>query len=306
MPNVLQQFGESIPKNYPMEVVSKAFFEKNWRVILGLGLREARVHIAGENHKTMGPCLRIDLNPRKLGLTGANELLGLLGHNGFFHPSEMLAVAKVTRLDVAVDVVGIHMREVIVRHAKQGVRSMYIGPDGELETLYVHRKKPPLKLKIDDEGLTLKTIPSRKPAGDVLVAIYDRVKERAARGKLPPFGDAPVTRIEVVRRRFQKQLLPGLPDLADVLKDTWVGFARSQISAWDPDWDRYRTFRLTMPHGRAVQMAGVQVLAGTDYGDAFEVVNPDLVSPAINWKLWDEGLIKTGLMSLIKAASPPQ
>lgn len=274
-----------------------------WEVSLAFGAREARVHFSYSKHKSLGPSLRLELNPRKLGEIGFLHLSAVLG--GGKSPASLgglAASARVTRLDVAVDIVGLHVSEVVCHHEKQGIRSHYVGTSGRLETTLVHRQKSPLKIKLDEFGEPLKLMHPSKPAGVVIVSIYDRVAERAALGKPGPFGEAPVTRIELSRRRFKKQTLKGLLELGDVFHGFRAGYYRSQISGSDSRWRRYLALRLSMPHEDGARELALDPATADKFLNAFNVPQPNLIAPAVNWSQWPIGVHCVGLKSLIGAA----
>jgi hypothetical protein len=205
-----------INPDFPGEVVGKPFINDSGlrTVALSLGTRTSRVQFQRINHKKHGKsCLRIEMNPRKLGPSGFKDLIKVLSSAGKqFDVACLMAAAKVTRYDIAVDVVGAQVAEIIAIHKPEGKRSLYVGNDGVLETVYIHKKKsPPKAIEYDEYGeLIKKPMHSSKPAGSVALAVYDRLRERKALGwPGGPFGDAPVSRIEVVKASLKNTRLGG-------------------------------------------------------------------------------------------------
>lgn len=117
--------------------------EKAWKdARLALGTRQATVHFELLKAKAYGHRLRIDLNPRKLGPKGFAQLaLVLGGENAPFDLAASLAEAWVSRVDIAIDLVGIGVAEVVARHKKQGKRVLFTSADGALQSIYINRKK---------------------------------------------------------------------------------------------------------------------------------------------------------------------
>ncbi len=300
--------------DYPGEVIGQPFLKDSglWTVALGLGKRNSRVQFQRISHKKYGKsCLRIEMNPRKLGPQGFKDLAKVLssGGNQFDVPC-LMAAAKVTRYDIAVDIVGAHVSEIIATHKPEGKRSLYVGSDGVLETIYIHKKKPPPKaIEYDDDGeLIKKPTHSAKPAGGVALVVYDRLRERKALGwPGGPFGDAPVSRIEVVKGSLKNTLLANLADLPDALKDVRAGLGANQPQGAHSSWTKHIAVRRTASpvETKAILNLSSQTVQSLDEGLAVPV--PDLVAPGANWPHWKTGLELTGLASLIAKAkkAPP-
>ena len=285
---------------FPSEVIGKPKFVnqgQDWRATtLDFGARESRVHFSYHKHKSTGLSLRLEMNPRKLGETGFKQLRKLLGKS--FGLKGLVEAARVTRLDVAVDVVGVHVSEVVARYKKQGKRSYYIGNNGALETVYIHRKTPPFKQKFDDGG-AIKALHSRQPAGQAVLRVYDRVAERAALGKPAPFGEAPVTRTEFVKDRFKKFHLANLASMPDPLKEIWAGYAPSQKSGPAALWRRYVAAVRTESPADLQKLFGLSPDIAKKFEKALRVPVPDLLAPKVTWEGWNIGIASTGLNLLL-------
>jgi len=288
---------------FPVEVLGKSKFSygsnkaEDWRSSnLGFGKRESVIHFALYKHYKLGVSLRLTMNPRKLGPDGFKQLVNLM--SPWFDMPAVSSAARVTRLDIAVDIVGVRVGEVIARHNKQGQRVHYMGADGLLETVYINRKQPPFKQKFDLWG-PVKAKRSKYPAGKPLLKIYDRERERAKYGKSAPYGDAPVTRIELVKSRFTKTVLADLPQIGDPFSETWAGYAPSQTELPLGTWRRYWTLARTELQSIAKDMLGLNVKVAKAYQKALDVTNPDLVAPKMTWQHWSVGMASTGLDILI-------
>jgi hypothetical protein len=286
-------------------VTGKFFPNYGWRdAILRVGSRSSSIRFEYLKSKKDGTRLRIELNPRKLGPSGFKKLSKILDDGkGPFNLTEMINAARLTRLDIAVDIVGVQVSEVLVWHKAQGKRSIYMGADGLMETLYVHRRLI-TKKQDHSQGVSPKKLShSRQPAGKPLVRIYDRVRERAALLKSGPFGPAPVTRVELVIDKFHPNWAPlaKLPALSDRFSTLRVGFRDSQVAMPGSLWQRFAGIRRTMPHNATVALTGL-VGDEAEYAAAALVPSADMISPGENWQGWAQGMKATGLLSFVQVS----
>lgn len=275
-----------------------AFNTGQWQTtILVFGKRDARVHVSRASEKNLGTVVRLDLNPRKLGVSGCKQLQKFLC--AMFDKAEFLKSARVRRLDIAVDVVGLPVADIVVTHKDQVKRTMYIGGDGQLETVYLHKKPSKTKLPKDPDGPEKPKLPNR-PAGDVLVRIYDREKYAQTLSKPAAFGGAPVTRVELTRSRWKDFRLEKLAGMADPLVKLRVGYVGSQIGQSSMNkWATYLAASRTLPHSAIVNMLALSADEADALEKALAVPNPDLVGSGENWLRWAEGLATTGLANLL-------
>ncbi|WP_438727922.1 hypothetical protein ACR9YC_11890 [Parasphingorhabdus sp. DH2-15] len=253
-------------------------------VMLGMGSRESKVWFEFRKATKKLPArMRLTMNPRKLGPKGFKTLINILSDpNGPFSIKPLVKSARVTKFDVAIDIVGLQTSDVIAFHPKQGKRSMYVGKDGVLETLNIHR-----------------TVSASKPAGNAMVRIYDRARERSDKGKPRPFGKAEVTRIEVTKapKKPYNEFLK-LPDSNDPFSELRVGYSGDQLSP-SPLWFQYFTLIRTMPQQDAADLLQLSSGTATSFRKAMRVPSAPLVSKINNWEGWKEGLKYTGLNLLI-------
>lgn len=274
---------------------------EDWRASrLTFGKRESVVHFSRYKHQKLGLTLRLEMNPRKLGEQGFKQLVSLM--SPWFDIAGVAKAARVTGLDIAVDVVGLWVGDIIARHSKQGQRVQYIGTDGLLETVYVNRKLPPYKPKIDKWGVKKPKALSH-PAGKPLLKIYDRVREREKYGKNPPYGDAPVTRIELVRDNFKKLRLEDLSGLADQLSEVRAGYAPSQTNVMPRAWRRFYAMARTELLPFAADALDLTPKVTKTFEKALKVPVPDLVAPKTTWAAWEVALKTCGLLMLVHPAN---
>ncbi|MCA3080373.1 MAG: hypothetical protein ING71_16475 [Rhodocyclaceae bacterium] len=262
--------------------------QKGWykHVTLRMGPRGSTVRFEFLKATVKHPArLRISFNPRKLMRSGFEKLVQILSDPiGPFLIKPMLQTARVSRLDFAVDLVGLQTSEIVAFHPKQGKRSMYIGEDGVLETINIHRK-----------------VFSSKPSGNAFVRIYDRVRERLDHGKLPPFGPAPVTRVEVT-----KALKKPHNRLADILlfndpfEHLRVGYVGDQMAP-SAGWATYHSLLRTVPRETAEDFLGITKDTSSGFVKAMKVPNAPIVAKGVNWPGWEQGVHLTGLNLLLEA-----
>lgn len=264
--------------------------QKGWYkfVTLAMGPRGSKVRFEFlKATKTLPARLRISFNPRKLRPSGFETLVQIFTDpTGPFSIKPILQTARVTRLDIAVDLVGLQTSEVVVFHPNQGKRSMYVGKDGVLETINIHRK----------------VLPS-KPSGNAFIRIYDRVRERRDHGKPPPFGPAPVTRVELNKRvNFSKNLLADILKFDDPFKELRVGYVADQMAS-SASWAIYHALLRTVPREIAEYFLWIKEDASSGFEKATKVPIAPLIAKGVNWSGWEQGIHVTGLNLLLEAGS---
>lgn len=242
--------------------------------------------------------LELQCNPTKLGQEGLFELLYQLEKvtHGKFIVGAFLADARVTRIDVAVDVVGLQLPDLWVNVKGSAKRFLCIAPPGQLQSYSIHRVQ-----KVNGAG-ELSTKAKRKPAGDLLARVYDKRAQRIANGENPKFGDTPECRIEIERLRFSKKSF-GLLDLADWSNP--LSRLRARVNPLAPLSKGARTYlglRRTLDHDTAANMAGLSKPVADKCRTLVDFEVSGLFSPAKLWELWPSTLYLTGLIYLVEAA----
>lgn len=283
------QYLNGMPHN-TQPLGSQYFQNKQWyrHVTLGMGPRDSSVRFEFSEATKKAPArLRLDLNPRKLGPAGFKTLLAILNDpSGPFAGKALLKSARVTRIDIAVDFEGVQADDLIAFHKDEHQRSMYIGADGVLETLYLHGK--PSKMR---------------PAGRVLVGLYDRAKERLKKGKKPPFGPSPVTRVEIAKSlKAPKNGLAMIATMTDPFSSVRVGYLLGQGVTPKHWWCEYVGLRRAKGHVATIGLLGLDKKTAERFAVAYLVPKPELVGKGLNWEHWQQGLKYTGLQSLINAS----
>jgi hypothetical protein len=135
--------------------------------------------------------LRLEFNPRKIGPIGLAKTEAALTEDATlgFNLFAWLADACLTRLDLAVDLIGVEPDDLLVFPAQPGKRSVISGANGAIQSKYFLRKK---KTDFDDHA-------SAPPNwNDAYLRVYDRRIAKIEAGKEPTYGAAKHTRVETV------------------------------------------------------------------------------------------------------------
>lgn len=173
----------------------KSSFAKGWakkgeqRAYIKVGARRTRVEVAiqpliGPQKKVTAWRLRLEWNPRKAGLEGFERLRSLLAHHLLLGPEgelEWFQGARITRLDIAVDILGVERPSLFLRLMDQKKVQTYGRWASGIETTN-HK-------------------PSKGTKGTGGLSAYDKRQEQTDKkpNKEPKFGQVPHQRIE---RRF--------------------------------------------------------------------------------------------------------
>ncbi|WP_298127137.1 hypothetical protein [Brevundimonas sp.] len=243
--------------------------------------------------------LRIEFNPRKLGPKGIFDLVDAI-HDATgqrFLVGKFLSTCRVSRLDIAVDVVGLLVPELIVTAKGEAKRVHYYGSDGCLESLYLHKKTSTAK--------TSQAKPSSRKLGTQIARIYDRRREMIFSGKQPDFGPVPMTRIEVMKKHFGNKPfeLLSLLHLKNPLKDIFVGLATSAAPENQWAWLEYVELRRGGGHDWACRLMSLSKKDEQAYADAYRKHPRDVLLTDAIWAHWKQGVQSTGLDFMMQAAS---
>ncbi|WP_426041538.1 hypothetical protein [Brevundimonas sp. TWP2-3-4b1] len=241
--------------------------------------------------------LRIELNPRKIGPAGFKALAGDLSYSHTFRLARYLADAKITRLDTAVDFIGVQVADTLPQIEPLGKSSYVVGRDGVLETISLHRPAPPPKQNYDAAGAPKKVKRSDNPLGEVLVKVYDRVRERASVLQPAPFGPAEVTRCEVVKKwKGHGPTLLKLTSFGNPLNDVSLTYVNAAVPNSDLQlWKAYVGLRRHHPATIATRMLGLSIYQALAWGKLYNDPPSALITPAKSWLGWPSGLKQSGL-----------
>jgi hypothetical protein len=125
--------------------------------------------------------LRFEFNPNGIGpgaVKAFRESVPLLTAGHFDYPA-LAAQGKVTRLDIAVDLVNIDIEDLLIATPKLGVTKSYFGLSGKVETKYLNVNKKGSRTYVYDRR-----------------ALLDKLNAEGI-GELSEFGGAKYTRVEV-------------------------------------------------------------------------------------------------------------
>jgi len=264
--------------------------EQPWykHVTLGMGPRGSSVRFEFLKKTTkLPPRLRLSMNPRKLQKSGFKTLIKILSDPaGPFAAKPLVQAARISQLDIAVDIVGLQTSELVAFHKKQGKRSLYVGKDGVLETINIHRGVSP-----------------SKPSGNAVVRVYDRVRERKDRGKNAPYGPADVTRIEVTKAlKKPYNTFTKLLAVNDPFAEVRVGYVGDQLVP-SALWAQYHALARTMQPVAAAALLGLQSETASSFAKAQKVPKNPIVAKGGNWDGWSHGVAYTGLQLLLSAGN---
>lgn len=168
----------------------KARYAKGWPkpgekvAYIKVGARNARVDVRvqpmlGPNKAIMAWRLRLEWNPRKARQEGIERLFDLLAYHLHFEKEgaeEWFRNAEVTRLDIAVEILGVDR--------------------ADLFTTLAGQKKVMLHGQWSTGVQTVTQRPTSGPKGKGGLITYDKRQERLDKKKAPKFGDEPHLRVE--------------------------------------------------------------------------------------------------------------
>jgi len=131
--------------------------------------------------KSEDSLLRFEFNPNGVGSGAVNafrQSIPLLTA-GYFDYKALATQGKVTRLDIAVDLVNIDIEDLLIGTRKPGVTSSYFGLSGKAETKYLNVNKKGSRMYVYDRR-----------------ALLDKLNAEGI-GQPSEFGNAKYTRVEV-------------------------------------------------------------------------------------------------------------
>ncbi len=221
--------------------------------------------------------LRFEFNPDGVGTEGVAQFRDLLPEITCGKVTyEMFAnVGKVTRLDIAVDLINIDLEDLLVSTPKVGVSMGYFGLTGKAETKYLSVNKKGSNLYVYDRRARL------------------RKRQQDGIGDGPEYGDAKHTRVEV-RTKADKPIV-ALPALKNRLKRIDL----VDIEAAEPPEEQHH-WQHFQDSCRYRGVAGALALLPDGVRDQYEAaisaVSGHLWRPDKLWGLWPEAVEKSGLL----------
>lgn len=241
-----------------------------------------RIDADPKSSKTPMPFFRFEFNPAALGKSGIecfqHELHGVLMNE---HPWEKIAkTCRVTRLDIAVDLLGVRMEDLIIVPGitKQQLKKFAIfSASGKLETIYPiykHGAKAPLR-------------------------IYDKAQQLSDTGAPAKFEGVAYARVEA---ELDGKKLQGKPLMSlHKLKNPFLGLGvidptnpvspPESLHAWSYFLD---SCRMRGKEG-ALEMLPTDELRSV-YAQTLEKADRRLWNPEKLWKHWPKVLESSGLL----------
>jgi hypothetical protein len=237
--------------------------------------------------------VRLQFSASKAGPAGLVKLIaGLEAALPFLDVSKLIAAFKVSRVDAAIDCIGASPLDLIAHVTKPGKRMVFVGSKGRPESVYFYERKKPLSSP--PQSLSVWT------RGPHRLTLYERRDYHRQLMLDPPYGDCPVTRVEVpMRWTNARPSLSKLPHLKNLLKGKRVAYAPAAPGGGGRTWRQF----CMAAFGAGVDQAlfGWVPGPGAKFATAYEGCPGDLVSE-VNWPAWVAGLEHTGLAAWVKLA----
>lgn len=241
--------------------------------------------------------LRLEFSPSKFDEKAYNEFCDLWDHIDLGNISlpAMLHDAKVTRLDVAVDVLGIEPKDIFVH--REGVWKIW----------WVSASKSGIEAAQYYIANNTKQGAQLSPKKRANFIVYDKLKEQLANGVKPKFGKQLHSRLEWSTRKNM-----AFTNLLE-MKCPFEGWEARRLLIDEPpvkeEWMWKVIFDSVRFRGwnETIQLLPNDVI-DDGAGDQREKFFPnDLVSEELLWKHWEEGVKASHLSEFIKSsAMPPQ
>ncbi|MBK0399065.1 hypothetical protein H0I76_07680 [Limibaculum sp. M0105] len=212
--------------------------------------------------------VRLEFNPAKMGKDGVEELL--LAHMEYIlpgGPEQLFQSARVSRLDIAIDLLGIGIKNTLF-YSNYAVRSGFYKRNGYLETLYLG-----------------------SPKSNRQTRIYDKKKEMA-KNEIQSESSVPMTRIErVVKHGGPLKELASWEDPFGTLQLCMLSDAPPSIAPW-----LWRMFcsaaNQTTPQATLAQLPPAKKTA---FKAAMQQAAPHWWSTEEIWEEWPNTLGAAGL-----------
>lgn len=142
---------------------------------------------ADPNKLTIKNFLRLEFNPVRIGPAGLSAFKAKIAEMTLqaLTWNHIIAAGKVTRIDIATDLVNAPMEELLYRSHEEGKAHVYVGEDGDLETVYLGIKKP------------------GKSSNQML---YNKTQQQKDLGQSPGYGGMVSARVEMIHRSPHQKL----------------------------------------------------------------------------------------------------
>lgn len=226
--------------------------------------------------KTMTSFLRFEFNPSKIGakaLAKFKELFFELSYTEFSW-ADVFKLGRVTRLDVAIDMINAPTSDLLIISHVPGKSHVYFGLGGNVETSYVGLKKP---VKASDQK------------------VYNKLQEEIDKKIEPGYGGVFNTRVEITLN-VANQKLSNLEGIKNLLKRVTVIHPGEPPEDEDPLlWTLY----LDSCRLRGIDNATALIpkAIGKNFQAQLEKAGKQTWQPEKIWSRWAKALEETGLLS---------
>lgn len=228
--------------------------------------------------------LRIEFNPAEIGKAGLGNVSDAFDEIfayeiGF---ARWLSTATITRIDTAVDIYNVELRDLLFGCDEGEKWSGYFGNSGEIETWSRLAAKS-------------KKTHKRPP----LIVAYDKRKELLDNGISPAFGQMPYVRVERRQRNSRRRFI-NLGELPDPLAALKLGYIPMITETAGKGWRSFHA--LAMRDGLELALEDVEPSKRSDWRHHLENPTTDFWDPDLGWTWWHSSLRKSGLAGWVSEA----
>lgn len=236
--------------------------------------------------------LKLEFSAGKAGKKGILKLIATLQETvlGFLNWEVAMKWIRVSRIDAAVDCIGVFPIDLIAHIPKPGKRMVFVGENGRPESIYYYQKRKPLSAP--PKKLSVKT------RGPHRLTLYERRDYCRQLLLDPPYGDAPVTRAEVSTRwTTNRPLLCEILKIKNPFKGRRVAYAAAVPPISSKEWRRFCAAVL----GGGIEPALYQWLPGPGaaFAKSYDGCIGDLIDETC-WIGWPQGIACTGLNEMVE------
>lgn len=238
--------------------------------------------------------IRLEFSPSKVGPAGLVKLTAWFDDVLPFTFAKVVKDWRVARIDAAIDLIGAFPIDLIAQVKSPGKRLVYVGESGLPETVYLYERKKPLTKP--PASISYNTL------GTLRLKLYER-RDYCQQLMMPtPYGDCPVTRVEILQGwRKSRPKLADLADIKNLLQERRVTYAAA-LGMNDKSPKRWLNFCLAaFGAGVAAAQQKHSIAQGLKFRGRYTDCIGDLVFDS-RWEHWGRGLKLTGLAGWIAEA----
>lgn len=236
---------------------------------------------------------KLEFNPSKARAQGLKKIIEEIEDTvAFLNLDALIGAFKIARLDAAIDCIGAHPLDLIAHIPKKGKRLMYSGHDGRPESIFLYERKPALSKPPSQLGV--------RTTGPLRLTLYERRSYHRQLKLPPPYGDCPVTRVEVTRRWNKgRPHLSALGEISNLFEGRRVAYAAILPVKDKARWQSFCEASVGL--GPMAVAEDWIMKGGLKYAKSYLECEGNLVDPAA-WSEWQRGVEITGLTAWVTAA----